>query len=39
MELEFFENEALFRSSRRAVSVEEARTFCDLTKVLLTIFD
>jgi hypothetical protein len=39
LELELFNNAALFRSSRKSVSIEEAIEFCDLSKVLLTIFN
>ena len=38
MEVEFSNNTALFRSSRKPVSIEEANIFCDMTKVLLTVF-
>lgn len=38
MEIELFDNSALFRSSRKPVSVEEANVFCDMTKVLLNVF-
>jgi hypothetical protein len=39
MEIEFCNSSALFRSSRKPVSIEEATTFCDLTKVILTVFN
>lgn len=38
MELEINKNMILFRSSRKSVSVDEANIFCDLAKVLVTIF-
>jgi hypothetical protein len=38
MELEFSNNVALFRSSRKPVSIEEAAVFCEMTKVLLNVF-
>lgn len=39
MELEFFENAVLFRTSRKPVSIEEASEFCNLTKILLTVLN
>lgn len=39
MELEFSANTALFRSSRKPVTIGEATIFCELAKVLLTIFN
>ncbi len=39
LELEFFNNAALFRSSRKPISMEEAQIFCNLTKVLLCTFE
>ena len=39
MEIEISVNSALFRSSRKPVSIEQANTFCKLSKVLLTIFN
>lgn len=39
MELEFSNNVALFRSSRKPVSIEEASVFCEMTKVLLNVFN
>ncbi|MBL7975021.1 MAG: hypothetical protein JNJ85_08915 [Candidatus Kapabacteria bacterium] len=39
MELEFLKNTFLYRSSRKAISLVEANIFCELTKVLLDIFD
>lgn len=38
MELEFYNNAALYRSSRKPISIEEAKIFCELTKVLSFIF-
>lgn len=38
MELEFSGNTALFRSSRKPISLQEAAVFCNLTKVLLRVF-
>jgi hypothetical protein len=38
MEIELFNDTALFRTSRKPVSVEEATIFCDLAKVLMNIF-
>lgn len=39
LELEFLNNTALFRSSRKPISIEETQIFCDLTKVLLNTFE
>jgi hypothetical protein len=39
MELELFNYSALFRSSRKPVSIAEAALFCDMAKVLLSIFN
>lgn len=39
LELEFLNNTALFRSSRKPISMEESQTFCDITKVLVSILD
>lgn len=39
MELELSGNTALFRNSRKPVSVEEAITFCNLSKAVLDIFN
>lgn len=39
MEMELSGNTALFRNSRKPISIKEASSFCDLTKVLLAIFD
>ncbi|MBP7557425.1 MAG: hypothetical protein KA821_14210 [Chitinophagaceae bacterium] len=39
MELELSGNTALFRNSRRALSLEESTDFCELSKALLTIFN
>lgn len=38
MELELSSNTALFRNSRKPVSVEEAIIFCNLSKAVLDIF-
>ncbi len=38
MEIEFSDNSALFRSSQKPISIDEATIFCDMTKVLLSIF-
>lgn len=38
LELELYENGALFRSSRKPISIEQASIFCNLSKTLLTIF-
>lgn len=39
MELELFNNKALFRCSRTAISLKEAAIFCKLAKTLLNIFE
>lgn len=39
MELEFLNNALLFRSSRKPISIEEAKTFCELAKVLCSMFE
>ncbi|MCF1713285.1 hypothetical protein L0U88_01425 [Flavihumibacter sp. RY-1] len=39
MEIELFNNKVLFRTSRKPVSIEEATIFCDLTKIILSVFD
>lgn len=39
MEIEFSGNTALFRNSRKSVSMEEATSFCELAKVLLSVFN
>jgi hypothetical protein len=39
MEIELSNATALFRTSRKPISIEEATIFCDLTKLLLTIFN
>jgi hypothetical protein len=39
MELELFNNMVLFRSSRKPVSITEAALFCEMVKVILSIFN
>jgi hypothetical protein len=38
IEIELSNNTALFRNSRRPISIDEATEFCDLTRTLLSIF-
>lgn len=38
MEVELYGNRVLFRTSRRPVSIKEARVFCNMTRVLLAVF-